>query len=40
MILYTQNEIKNKTDIYFEFEEKKEDKKIIGLYIIVHKNLE
>lgn len=40
VILYTQNEIKNKTDIYFEFEEKKEDKKIVGLYIIVHKNLE
>lgn len=39
-ILYTQNEINNKTDIHFEFEEKKEDKKIVGLYIIVHKNLE
>jgi plasmid replication initiation protein len=40
VILYTQNEIENKTDIHFEFEEKKEDKKIIGLYIIVHKKLE
>lgn len=38
VLLYTQKEIENKTDIYFSFKEYKNEKKIVGLYIIVHKN--
>ena len=38
VILYTENEFKESSDIYFTFTEKKQDKKTIGLYIQAHQN--
>ncbi|MGL5414305.1 MAG: replication initiation protein [Clostridium sp.] len=38
VILYAKKEIENKTDIGFSFEEVKEEKKIVGINIIVREN--
>ena len=38
VLLYTQQMLKQKTDIYFEFEEIKEGKKVVSLNIIIFNN--
>lgn len=38
VLLSTQREINEKTDLYFEFDEVKEEKKIVGIHIVVHRN--